>query len=139
MRTELKSDYTIKKGDIVYDNGGDSFFLFDSKSEMIDYLNANIINQWSRNRYRQQLYDMHDELYRRIWSTNEFITEPYISHGELVSSAATPSSPCHAEATAILLWYWATFTLIDAQVNSAQEGDSAADFFNSLPNFSYVH
>ena len=117
---------------------GIDVLVFDSINEKLTWIEESP-NPWSKEKYRAELYALHDELYKRIWSTDEFISEPYISHGELVSAAATPSSPCHAEASAICEWYWATFALIDAEVNSAQEGADAVAFFNSLPNFSYVH
>lgn len=107
---------------------GISVLVFESKEEHAKYI-AGLANAWTKEKYQAELYALHDEQYKRIWSTDEFISEPYISHGELASAAATPSSPCHEEAKEILKWYWESYELIVKEIETATEQNANAQLF----------
>lgn len=75
----------------------------------------------------------HSDMFRRIWSTKEFISEPYESEQEINSAAINANSGCQQEAIAILHWYWNTWNIIS---NATIDENTDVELFTaSLPVF----
>lgn len=117
---------------------GESILVFANLAEFEAYC-AGLDQSFNKDAHIGKINLLHTELFNRIWSTNEFIPNPYESREELNSAMATPDSDYNAEAIAINQWYWSTWKLIEqyAEVVTEENAMDPIAFINTLPVFSF--
>lgn len=110
------------------------FYFFETEEEFKQFSSAIMEEQANTKESKfARINEWHSDMFRRIWSTKEFISEPYESEHEINSAAINANSGCQQEAIAILHWYWNTWNIISNA--NIDENTNVGLFVASLPVF----